>query len=73
MVCLEGSTPADQVPGENAWYEAGGTIITRRFWANARLNYHTVVTKAIYNASLWLNLGVDGFRVDAAATSLKKV
>src|SRR5690606_39119862 len=32
------------------------------------LNYHEpMVTKAIYNASkFWLDLGVDGFRVDAA-------
>lgn len=66
----EGSNPGRPGPwGQNAWYEAGGYYYYAPFWSEMPdLNYHEpMVTKAIYNASqFWLNLGVDGFRVDAA-------
>ena len=55
--------------GQNAWYEAGGSYYYAPFWSEMPdLNYYEpMVTKAIYNASkFWLDLGVDGFRVDAA-------
>jgi len=55
--------------GQNAWYESNGTYYYAPFWSGMPdLNYHEpMVTKAIYNATqFWLDLGVDGFRVDAA-------
>lgn len=55
--------------GSNAWYQKGGTWYYAPFWSEMPdLNYHTPeVTEAIYDATkFWLDLGVDGFRVDAA-------
>lgn len=55
--------------GQNAWYEAGGYYYYAPFWSGMPdLNFHEpMVTKAMYNATeFWLDLGVDGFRVDAA-------
>ncbi len=55
--------------GQNAWYESSGAYYYAPFWSGMPdLNYHEpMVTKAIYNATqFWLDLGVDGFRVDAA-------
>ncbi|MFA5611336.1 MAG: alpha-amylase family glycosyl hydrolase [Anaerolineaceae bacterium] len=55
--------------GQNAWYEANGFYYYAPFWSGMPdLNYHEpMVTKAIYNATeFWLDLDVDGFRVDAA-------
>ncbi|NLE83774.1 MAG: alpha-amylase [Chloroflexi bacterium] len=55
--------------GQNAWYEAGGYYYYAPFWSGMPdLNYYEpMVTRAMYNATeYWLNLGVDGFRVDAA-------
>ncbi|NLE83775.1 MAG: alpha-amylase [Chloroflexi bacterium] len=55
--------------GQNAWYEAGGYYYYAPFWSGMPdLNYYEpMVTRAMYNATeFWLNLGVDGFRVDAA-------
>lgn len=55
--------------GQNAWYEANGFYYYAPFWSGMPdLNYHEpMVSKAIYNATeFWLDLGVDGFRVDAA-------
>jgi len=66
----EDSNPGRSGPwGQNAWYEANGSYYYAPFWSEMPdLNYHEpMVTKAIYNASqFWLDLGVDGFRVDAA-------
>lgn len=55
--------------GSNAWYQKGGAWYYAPFWSEMPdLNYHNPkVSEAIYNAtSFWLDLGVDGFRVDAA-------
>ncbi|HNX45613.1 MAG TPA: alpha-amylase family glycosyl hydrolase [Anaerolineaceae bacterium] len=56
--------------GNNAWYEASnGEYYYAPFTKEMPdLNYHNpMVTKAMDNVtSFWLNLGVDGFRVDAA-------
>ena len=55
--------------GQNAWYEAGGYYYYAPFWSGMPdLNYYEpMVTRAMYNATeFWLNLGVEGFRVDAA-------
>jgi len=55
--------------GQTAWYESGGSYYYAPFWSGMPdLNYaQPMVTKAIYNATdFWLDLGVDGFRVDAA-------
>ena len=66
----EGKNPGRTGPwGQNAWYETNGYYYYAPFWSEMPdLNYHEpMVTKAIYNASkFWLDLGVDGFRVDAA-------
>lgn len=66
----EGKNPGRSGPwGQNAWYETNGYYYYAPFWSEMPdLNYHEpMVTKAIYNASkFWLDLGVDGFRVDAA-------
>ena len=56
--------------GETAWYLAeNGEYYYAPFWSEMPdLNYHNpMVTRAIQNATrFWLDLGVDGFRVDAA-------
>lgn len=55
--------------GQTSWYEANGSYYYAPFWSGMPdLNYYEpMVTKAIYNATqYWLDLGVDGFRVDAA-------
>lgn len=55
--------------GQNAWYELDGAYYYAPFWSGMPdLNYNNpMVNKAIYNATkFWLDLGVDGFRVDAA-------
>lgn len=55
--------------GQNAWVESDGAYYYAPFWSGMPdLNYrHPMVTRAIYNATdFWLELGVDGFRVDAA-------
>lgn len=55
--------------GQTAWYEANGSYYYAPFWSGMPdLNFtHPMVTKAIENATaFWLDLGVDGFRVDAA-------
>ena len=55
--------------GQNSWYEKNGAWYYAPFWSGMPdLNYHEpMVTKAIQNATkFWLDLGVDGFRVDAA-------
>lgn len=55
--------------GQNAWYEKNGSWYYAPFWSEMPdLNYYEpMVTKAIQNATkFWLDLGVDGFRVDAA-------
>ena len=66
----EDSNPGNHGPwGQNLWYEANGSYYYALFWSEMPdLNYHEpMVTKAMYNASrFWLELGVDGFRVDAA-------
>lgn len=66
----EDSNPGKPGPwGQNAWYEENGSYYYAPFWSGMPdLNYNEpMVSKAIYNASkFWLDLGVDGFRVDAA-------
>ena len=55
--------------GQTSWYEANGSYYYAPFWSGMPdLNYYEpMVTKAMYNATqYWLDLGVDGFRVDAA-------
>ena len=55
--------------GANAWYQKGKAWYYAPFWSEMPdLNYHNPkVTEAIYDATkFWLDLGVDGFRVDAA-------
>jgi len=55
--------------GQTAWYEKNGAWYYAPFWSGMPdLNYNQpMVSKAIYNATrFWLELGVDGFRVDAA-------
>lgn len=55
--------------GANAWYQKGGQWYYAPFWSEMPdLNYHNPkVSEAIYDATkFWLDLGVDGFRVDAA-------
>lgn len=66
----EDSNPGNHGPwGQNLWYEANGSYYYALFWSEMPdLNYHEpMVTKAMHNTSrFWLELGVDGFRVDAA-------
>ncbi|HPR34930.1 MAG TPA: alpha-amylase family glycosyl hydrolase [Anaerolineaceae bacterium] len=55
--------------GQNAWYESGESYYYAIFWSGMPdLNYdQPKVTEAMYDATkFWLDLGVDGFRVDAA-------
>lgn len=55
--------------GQNAWYESGGSFYYAPFWSGMPdLNYkEPKVTEAMYDATkFWLDMGVDGFRVDAA-------
>ncbi len=55
--------------GSNAWYQKGDAWYYAPFWSEMPdLNYHNPkVTDVIYDATkFWLDLGVDGFRVDAA-------
>jgi glycosidase len=55
--------------GQNAWYQSGGSYYYAIFWSGMPdLNYEQPkVTEAMYDATkFWLDLGVDGFRVDAA-------
>lgn len=55
--------------GQNAWYEKNGAWYYAPFWSGMPdLNYNQpMVSRAIYNATkFWLDMGVDGFRVDAA-------
>ena len=55
--------------GQNAWYQSGGSFYYAPFWSGMPdLNYkEPKVTQAMYDATkFWLDLGVDGFRVDAA-------
>ena len=62
--------PAQAGPwGQNAWYESGESYYYAIFWSGMPdLNYEQPkVTEAMYDATkFWLDLGVDGFRVDAA-------
>ncbi|NLZ27023.1 MAG: alpha-amylase [Chloroflexi bacterium] len=54
---------------DGAWHQDGKAWYYAPFWSEMPdLNYHTPeVTEAIYDATkFWLDLGVDGFRVDAA-------
>ncbi|MEL7645047.1 MAG: alpha-amylase family glycosyl hydrolase [Anaerolineaceae bacterium] len=65
------SDPSSLGPwGQRAWYRASnGKFYYAVFWDQMPdLNYHNpAVTKEIQDASaFWLDLGVDGFRVDAA-------
>ncbi len=66
----EDSNPGKPGPwGQNSWYQANGSYYYAPFWSGMPdLNYNEPkVTEAIYDASkFWLDLGVDGFRVDAA-------
>ena len=66
----EDTNPGKPGPwGQNAWYEKDGGWYYAPFWSGMPdLNYnHPMVNKSIYNATkFWLDLGVDGFRVDAA-------
>jgi len=66
----ESTNPGKPGPwGQNAWYEKDGAWYYAPFWSGMPdLNYnHPMVSKAIYSATkFWLDLGVDGFRVDAA-------
>jgi glycosidase len=66
----EDKNPAKPGPwGQNAWYEKDDAWYYAPFWSGMPdLNYnHPMVNKAIYNATkFWLDMGVDGFRVDAA-------
>lgn len=55
--------------GSNAWYQKGKEWYYAPFWSEMPdLNYHNPeVSEAIYDVTkFWLDLGVDGFRVDAA-------
>ncbi len=55
--------------GQNAWYELGDSYYYAIFWSGMPdLNYEQPkVTEAMHDATkFWLDLGVDGFRVDAA-------
>ena len=55
--------------GQNAWYQSGGSFYYAPFWSGMPdLNYkQPKVTEAMYDATkFWLEMGVDGFRVDAA-------
>ncbi len=62
--------PAQAGPwGQNAWYQSGGSYYYAPFWSGMPdLNYNQPKgTEAMYDATkFWLDLGVDGFRVDAA-------
>lgn len=66
----EDTRPGKSGPwGQTSWYEANGSYYYAPFWSGMPdLNYYEqMVTKAMYNATqYWLDLGVDGFRVDAA-------
>jgi glycosidase len=55
--------------GQNAWYQSSGSFYYAPFWSGMPdLNYkEPKVTEAMYDATkFWLDMGVDGFRVDAA-------
>lgn len=62
--------PSQQGPwGQNAWYQSSGSFYYAPFWSGMPdLNYNEPkVTEAMYDATkFWLDMGVDGFRVDAA-------
>ena len=62
--------PSQKGPwGQNAWYQSNGSFYYAPFWSGMPdLNYkEPKVTEAMYDATkFWLDMGVDGFRVDAA-------